>query len=142
MSAPVAASVDLDDIQGIVRFGYKRHTQAAFLLLRVRDRDAARAWLASVPVSSAATLEPPPDTAMQVALSSPGLAALGVADDIVQGFSSEFVSGLGNDASRARRLGDVGANAPLHWQWGSGERVPHLLLMLYAVPGRLDAFQR
>jgi hypothetical protein len=87
-ASPVADSVDLADIQGIVRFGYKRHTQAAFVLLRVRDRDAARAWLASVPVSSAATLEPPPDTAMQLALSSPGLSALGVADEIVQAFSS------------------------------------------------------
>ena len=139
---PVADSVDLADIQGIVRFGYKRHTEAAFVLLRVRDRTAARAWLAAAPVSSAATLEPPPDTAMQVALSSPGLAALGVAGNIVQAFSSEFVSGLGNDTSRARRLGDVGANAPLHWQWGNGERTPHVLLMLYAVPGRLEALQR
>jgi hypothetical protein len=44
-----ALPVDLDDIQGLVRFGYKHHTEASFLLLRVKDRDAARRWLASVP---------------------------------------------------------------------------------------------
>ena len=46
------APVELDDIQGLVRFGYKHHTEASFLLLRVSDRDAARRWLATVPVST------------------------------------------------------------------------------------------
>ena len=46
MSDATRAEVELDDIQGLVRFGYKHHTQACFLLLRVKDRDAARAWLA------------------------------------------------------------------------------------------------
>ena len=45
-----SAAVELDDIQGLVRFGYKHHTEASFLLLRVTDRDAARRWLAAVPV--------------------------------------------------------------------------------------------
>lgn len=137
-----AGTVELDDIQGLLRFGYKHQTQASFLLLRVKDREAARAWLASVPVSSAATVEPPPDTALQLALSREGLQALGVADDIVNAFSPEFVSGLGRDASQSRRLGDVGANAPERWQWGAGQRVPHVLVMLYTRPGRLAAFQQ
>jgi len=51
-----ALPVELDDIQGLVRFGYKHHTEAAFLLLRVKDREAARRWLATVPVSTAATI--------------------------------------------------------------------------------------
>ena len=133
-------TVEFDDIQGLLRFGYKHQTQASFLLLQVKEREAARAWLASVPVSSAATAEPPPDTALQLALSREGLQALGVADDIVNAFSPEFVSGLGRDASQSRRLGDVGANAPEYWQWGAGQRVPHVLVMLYARPGRLAAF--
>ena len=141
-AATAAAPVELNDIQGLVRFGYKRHTQACFLLLRVKDREAARAWLAGVAVTSAATLDPPPDTALQVALSSEGLRALGVASDIVEGFAADFVSGMSSDASRARRLGDVGANAPSRWQWGAAPRVPHVLVLLYAVPGRLEAWQR
>ena len=137
-----AAPVELDDIQGLVRFGYKHHTQACFLLLRVKDREAARGWLAGAAVTSAAALEPPPETALQVALSSEGLRALGVASDIVAGFAAEFVSGMSSDASHARRLGDLGANEPSRWQWGAGPRVPHVLVLLYAVPGRLEAWQR
>jgi len=137
-----ASTVDVDDIQGLLRFGYKHQTQASFLLLQVKDRAAACAWLSSVPVNSATSVEPPPETALQLALSSAGLQALGVAEDIVGAFSAEFVLGLGRDSSQARRLGDVGANAPERWQWGSGQRVPHVLLMLYARPGRLAAFQQ
>ena len=139
---PHAGAVALDDVQGLVRFGYKHHTQACFLLLRVKDREAARAWLAAAPVTSAATIDPPPETALQVALSSDGLRALGVPSDIVESFAAEFVSGMSSDASRARRLGDVGANEPNRWQWGGGQRVPHVLVLLYALPGRLEVWQR
>ncbi|APW36087.1 hypothetical protein RD110_01755 [Rhodoferax koreense] len=140
-TASVHASVALDDIQGIVRFGYKHHTEACFLLLRVRDLLAARQWLAAAPVASAAAVEPLPATALQVALTAEGMHALGVPRHVVDGFSAEFVSGMGSDASRARRLGDVGSNAPEAWRWGLGARTPHVLLMLYALPGRLNAWQ-
>ncbi len=133
--------VELDDVQGLLRFGYKHHTEACFVLLRVRDRAVARVWLATAPVTTAAPAEPPPATVLQLALSSEGLRALGVPGDIVDAFSSEFVSGMGGDASRARRLGDVGANAADQWHWGMGERLPHVLVMLYALPGQLDAWQ-
>lgn len=151
-SAAVRRAVELDDIQGLVRFGYGRHTQASFILLRVRDRAAARAWLERVAtrpstaegpiVASAKPLEPPPPTVLQVALTGAGMRALGVPDDIVDGFSDEFVSGMSSDPSRSRRLGDVGPSSPARWLWGAGDRVPHVALLLYAVPGALDAWQR
>src|SRR3954452_5815160 len=133
--------VELDDIQGLVRFGYKHHTEASFLLLRVTDRDAARRWLAAVPICTAETVEPPPETALQIALSADGMRALGIADTIVDAFAADFVSGMANDANRARRLGDVGSNESTRWQWGAGTRVPHVLVLLYALPGRLAGFQ-
>ena len=135
-------SVELDDVQGLLRFGYKHHTEASFVLLRVKDRAAACAWLADAPVTSAAPAEHPPATVLQLALSSEGLRALGVSGDIVDAFSPEFVSGMGGDPSRARRLGDLGANAADQWQWGTGERLPHVLVLLYALPGQLDAWQQ
>ena len=137
-----AAAVELDDIQGLLRFGYKNHTQSCFLLLRVKNAGAARAWLGSAPVGSASAATPPPATALQVALSSEGLRSLGVASDIVQAFSAEFVAGMGSEPSRSRHLGDLGANAPEEWQWGTGARLPHVLVLLYALPGRLDEWQR
>ena len=133
--------VELDDVQGLLRFGYKHHTEACFVLLRVKNRAAARAWLAAAPLTSAVPAEPPPATVLQLALSSEGLRALGVPGDIVDAFSPEFVSGMGSDPSRARRLGDLGANAAQQWQWGTGARLPHVLLLLYALPGQLEGWQ-
>ena len=140
-AAAGAAQVDLDDMQGLLRFGYRHHVESCFLLLRIRDAGAARAWLAAAPVSSAQTVEPPPPTALQVALTCAGLRALGVDAVVVESFAPEFVAGLGGDPSRSRRLGDVGADAPQRWQWGVGEREPHALLMLHALPGRLVALR-
>jgi deferrochelatase/peroxidase EfeB len=134
----VSHEIDFSDVQGLLRFGYKHHTESAFALLRVRDHAVARAWLAAAPVGTAA-VGPLPPTVLQVAFSAPGLRALGVADDVTDAFAPEFVAGLGTDANRARRLGDVGPNDPARWQWGSGDAVPHVLVMLYAMPGRLDA---
>lgn len=142
-------AVEPDDIQGLLRSGYGHHTEACFLLLRIKDRDAARAWLAAAPVTSAAQserrsgadAESLPPTVLQVALSCEGLRALGLADDIIEDFAPEFVSGMGSDANQARRLGDVGANAPERWHWGTGPRLPHVLVLLYALPGHLDAWR-
>jgi deferrochelatase/peroxidase EfeB len=48
---------------------------------------------------------------------------------------------MSSDSSRARRLGDLGANDPACWRWGGRqEDVPHLLVMLYAEHGALDAW--
>ena len=137
-----AIPVELNDVQGLVRFGYRHLTEACFLLLRVRDPAAARAWLARAPVTSAVNADPLPETALQVALTSEGLRALEVAPDLCAEFSAEFVAGMASDGTRARRLGDVGANDPGGWKWGAGERVPHVAVLLYARAGRLAAWER
>ncbi|HZW74977.1 MAG TPA: hypothetical protein VFF43_15630, partial [Caldimonas sp.] len=142
VAVSTALAVDLDDIQGLVRFGYKHHTEASFLLLRVTDRDAARRWLASVPVTTSVTIDPPPEFAIQIALTAEGMRTLGVDDAVVDAFANEFVVGMAGDANRSRRLGDVGANDSSRWQWGSGARVPHVAVLLYAMPGRLAVLQQ
>ena len=141
-SMSTQSAVELDDIQGLVRFGYKHLTEASFVLLRIKNRDAARAWLAAAPVASAVTVEPPPQTALQLAITSDGLRALGLAPDIVDGFSAEYLAGMGADANRSRRLGDVAASDPSQWAWGATNGVPHVLVLLYAAPGFLDAWQQ
>ncbi len=135
-------SVELDDVQGLMRFGYKHLTEACFLLLRVKDPAAARAWLAKAPVTSAVKVDPLPDTALHVALTSEGLRALKIAPDLLEEFSAEFVTGMASDAARARRLGDIGANDPRGWKWGTGVRVPHIAVLLYARSGRLAAWEQ
>jgi deferrochelatase/peroxidase EfeB len=141
--APTPA--DYADIQGIVRFGYGKMTEAAYLLARIRDASAARAWLRTAPVSNAVAVAPPPTTALQIAFSAPGLAALGVAPSIVDQFSHEFRGGM-TDGNRARRSGDVGDNAPASWEWGwdgnAAAPTPHVVFLTFAQPdnGGLDAF--
>ena len=133
--------VDYGDVQGVVRFGYKLMTEASYALVRVKHVEAARTWLRSAPIASAITIDPPPPTAMQVAFTAAGLDALGISASVLAGFSPEFLAGMTED-NRSRRLGDVGSNAPSQWEWGGSTGVPHLLVMFFAEPGRLDALVR
>jgi len=133
--------VDYNDVQGLARFGYARLTEASYLLLRVRNAEAARAWLAAAPVSSAAYLPSAPDTALQIAFTPSGLSAMGVPRSAIDGFSAEFLDGMAGHASRSRRLGDVGKSAPARWRWGGPGRVPDLMVMLF-VQQNLDRWQQ
>ena len=135
-------SVDFRDIQGIVRFGHGQLTEASFLLLRVRSAGGALEWLAKAPVTTAEKLSDPPTTALQVAFTCEGLQALHLPNEILEGFSAEFQSGMAGQESRSRRLGDVGASSPESWQWGSPGKVPHLIVMLYAKTGLLDTWTK
>lgn len=135
-------SVDFRQIQGLVRFGYGRLTEASFLLLSIREAQAARAWLRSAPISNAVACDAAPLTAVQVAFTAQGLSNLGVSPAVLDGFSVEFRTGLALEAGRSRLLGDIGANAPEGWHWGGPNRVPDVLLMLYAQPGHLDGLTR
>lgn len=137
-----ANTVDETDVQGLVRFGYRRMTEAYYVLLRIRDASAARAWCSTAPLTNAVVLSSPPATALHVAFTSNGLRALGVPEQVIAGFSAEFVSGMAGEESRSRRLGDLGDSAPAWWLWGGSGNVPDLLVMLFAEPGKLDAWMR
>jgi deferrochelatase/peroxidase EfeB len=136
------ATVDFADIQGLVRFGYGALTEASFLLLRISDAAAARAWLGSAPISNAVELPAAPATALQVAFTYEGLLALDVSEDVLAGFSAEFCSGMSGDENRSRRLGDVAQNAPQYWQWGGPDKVPHLAVLLYARENQLASWSQ
>ena len=131
------SEVDYRDVQGLVRFSYKRMKEASYLLLRIKDAAAARAWLRTAPITSASELNPPPAAALQVAFTAVGLEALGVPVSILAEFSPEFLAGMTED-SRSRRLGDVGDNSPEQWEWGYSASVPHLVVMFFAEPGQLE----
>jgi deferrochelatase/peroxidase EfeB len=131
--------IDYADVQGLVRFGHGKLSEATYALLRVKQPEAARAWLRSAPVTSATPTSPPPTTATQVAFTAAGLEALGVPAAVRAGFSPEFLSGI-TEESRSRRLGDVGANAPSLWEWGGPAATPHVLVAFFSAPGGLAAF--
>jgi len=141
--APVTRTViDDEDTQGLLRFGYRDLREATYVLLRVRNAAAARAWLGSARLTSAVLCPDAPDTALQVAFTAQGLSALGVPVAVINGFSHEFVSGV-NEPSRSRRLGDVGPDEPGRWTWGGNPgTTPHVLVMFFARPGKLQSFMQ
>ncbi|HSV61730.1 MAG TPA: hypothetical protein VLH83_00160, partial [Chthoniobacterales bacterium] len=116
---------------------------ASYALVRVKNSGAARAWLQTAlrtgAIGTAETQQPAPSTALQIAFTAAGLEAIGIPPAIVQGFSPEFLSGMGNQ-NRARRLGDIEVNAPGKWEWGYGMNAPHLLVMFFANPKQLAVF--
>jgi deferrochelatase/peroxidase EfeB len=128
--------VDYSDVQGLVRFGYGKMRGASYVLLRVKNLEAARAWLRTANITSAQAVHPPPAAALQVAFTPSGLKAIGVPDAIIAGFSPEFLAGMGNP-NRTRRLGDIGPNAPAQWEWGWGPTMPDLLVMFFGNPKEL-----
>ena len=140
-SVAVTRAVDFNDVQGLVRYGHGRLSDACYLLLRMKDPGAARERLRELPVATALEVANPPPTAIQIAFTAPGMYALGVSSDAVAGFSAEFVSGMAGSDNRSRRLGDVGSNAPANWTWGTGNREPHVLVALFALPGQLDTLR-
>jgi hypothetical protein len=136
------SAVEYGDVQGLVRFGYASLTEACFFLLKIRDASAARLWVQAAPASTATELKRAPSTALQIAFTHEGLRALEVPEQVLAGFSAEFLTGMSGDESRSRRMGDVGPSSPENWQWGHSERVPHLLVMLYAQPGGLEGLKQ
>nr|WP_315381957.1 hypothetical protein [uncultured Sphingomonas sp.] len=136
MPAPRA---DLHDVQALVRSGFGSLGAARYLLLRIGDAAAAKAWLArQVPTPAGAvgggtTL----DRVLQIAFTRAGLIAAGFEAAELETLAPEFLDGMAGSERRSHRLGDVGENAPERWHWGVGANEPHMVLVLIA---RRDAF--
>jgi Dyp-type peroxidase family len=128
----VTGAIELEDVQGLVLRGYGSLRAARYLLLRIEDAAAARVWLGAL-AGRVTTAERSPDgTAVNVALTAPGLAALGLRGPALAGFSLEFAEGMASP-HRSRILGDVGESAPERWAWGGpGGDAVHVLLLLFA----------
>ncbi|WEJ08450.1 Dyp-type peroxidase [Sinorhizobium prairiense] len=141
-SSITAGKVELDDIQGILRSGYSTLTEAVFLVLAVADVAAAKEWLATAPVTSAAFGEKL-STALHVALTAGGLRRIGLSNEALETFPAEFLAGMSGDESRARRLGDVGSSAPSSWAWGDApDSTLDAIVILYAESGTLADWRR
>jgi Dyp-type peroxidase family len=134
----VDAAIDRADIQGDVLRGYT-YPCAAYLFLRIIDIDPARELLTRM-LPQVSTAEPwpegPPPTALHVAFTYSGLAAMEVPEVVLASFPHEFREGM---AARAERLGDRGPSAPEHWEPGLGTGEAHALVTVYGVDQqRLD----
>ena len=131
-AAAVTPSLEVDDVQGLIVRAYGDLPAATFLLLEVADRAAARAWVRATADVVTRGTERRPDRAVQLALTSTGLVALGVEQSVVGLFANEFVEGMATPF-RQRALGDTGESAPERWSWGGPGSAPvHAALLIYA----------
>ena len=128
----MSAVLDLDDIQGLVARGFGDQKSACYVLLTMPDRAGAGAWLESLAGELTPASAKPAGDAVNVALTTSGLARLGVPDATRQRFSHEFFKGMA-DPYRSRVLGDVDDVAPDRWIWGGPSAPVDAVLLLYAV---------
>jgi Dyp-type peroxidase family len=127
-------SLSLEDIQGLILWGYSEKHDARYLLLRLKagaDTAKVRDWIKSLDINSAgrwkAGAEPEP-LFVNIAFSYEGLARLDVDERVLNGFSTAFVQDS-QHPSRVRVNGDAN---PAGWSWGSGDKTVHVALFLFA----------
>ena len=129
------AALELDDIQSGVLRPRPSPYAATYILLRIDDRRAGRELmgrLSDVVTSAAAPDRPGRDTWVSVSLTYEGLKALGTPQASLDSFSWEFRQGM---KARATALGDLGENAPEHWEAPFATSDIHVVLVGVAPDG-------
>src|SRR6185312_5499200 len=118
--APV--TVELDDIQATVLRYRPEPYYGTHVMLHVEDAQAGREFVRRLTpyVDSAAEWWQAGEAWISVAISYPGLMALGLPEDSLRSFPEPFRTGM---AARADELRDYGPNDPQNWDepFGTGE---------------------
>lgn len=147
-------SLELDDIQGLVRSGYNRFDVVLYRLLAIDRPKTAKGWLRrllkakwidnAMETTEVRIRRGDVNYGAAVAFTSSGLMKLGLSKDTLRTFVSEFQEGI-DAAPRARLLGDVGASAPQKWKWGNRKK-EDILLIVFAnradLPKRISEVER
>jgi Dyp-type peroxidase family len=134
----MSAMLELNDIQSGALHGRPSPYAGVYILIRIDDRKAGRELLRRLLPALAGATNPSNEEAwVSVALTFQGLKALGVPQDSLDSFPLPFRQGM---AARADLLGDVGENAPEHWEKPLGTPDVHLAICALAPDAeRLEA---
>ncbi|WP_164661002.1 hypothetical protein [Tropicibacter sp. Alg240-R139] len=129
-----------EDVQGNILRGYSLN-RVRHLVLEVTNRTLARQFLAAavsgttdaVPTITRESSEKwadPPDLCFNIGVTFAGLRALGVTQDHLDTFPTEFRQGM---TKRAAKIGDFGDSAPKNWAepFNQPDRV-HLIASIYS----------
>src|SRR6267142_4756970 len=115
-------ALDLHDIQATILRYRPEPYFGTHVFLHINDAHGGREFLRRLAphIGSAADWWKAGDAWIAVAISYPGLVALGVPEDSLQSFPERFREGM---AARAEKLCDYGANDPKNWDrpFGSGQ---------------------
>jgi Dyp-type peroxidase family len=136
---PLLSAEARADIQGFITSAFAHLPSSAYLLARFGERAAARRWLQALrpKLTPASTWRPGPDAPKQkplltlnLAFTAAGLRALGLPENCLETFPTEFLEGMAS-ADRARILGDTGESGASRWQFGGpATHVIHALLIV------------
>jgi deferrochelatase/peroxidase EfeB len=136
------------DVQGNILRGYRK-PRVRHLILEVADTSEARGWCGAVvsgrrdvpQITSQAPWEAKPASCFNVGLTFEGLRALGVGEQSLTTFPTEFVEGM---PARTIKLGDVGESAPDRWPAPFDKpKALHLIASIYADEvAELDRIER
>jgi Dyp-type peroxidase family len=130
----------LADIQGFVTSGYGHLPLATYFFLHIHDGADAQRWLAGVlPAVTSAAPWPKtatgekikPLSAVNLAFTASGMAALGLPEPVRCTFPVEFQDGIAT-ADRSAILGDTEESHPTTWEVGAPTSPAiHVLLMVH-----------
>jgi Dyp-type peroxidase family len=130
----------LADIQGFLTSGYGHLPFATYLFLQIHEPHQARTWLQKLGSSITSSAPWPlgadgrkikPSSAIDLALTAAGLAALGLPPRVLCTFPTEFQEGIAH-AHRSTILGDTEESAPAHWELGGSATSPiHAVVMIH-----------
>jgi len=124
-------SVELDDIQATVLRYRPEPYCGTHVMLHVDDLTAGRDFLRDLSphVDSAADWWQAREPWIAVAITYPGLVALGVPEESLQSFPEAFRMGM---AARAEALLDHGVNDPRHWEPEFDRGVIHIGVSVFS----------
>jgi Dyp-type peroxidase family len=126
--------IDLADLQGdIVRAYGNAYAHTTYVFFGIDDAQSGRAWLRRLlarVTTAAPWTEAKPAAALNIAVTAPGLQALGVPDPVIASFSREFRAGM---AARAPTLGDAGPSDPDRWEPELRDGALHVLATVNAL---------
>ncbi len=120
--------LELDDIQSGVLSPRPSPYAATYILLRIDDYKAGRELmkkLSTVVGTVGHRTSPAGDAWVSVSLSFQGLKALGVPQESLDSFPTEFQQGM---AARAHELVDTGESSPENWEKPLGTQDVHVIL--------------
>lgn len=128
--------LELKDIQGYIIRGYSHMMFSRYVFLKIEDAQKAKEFIASQ-INSLTTAEyiddksKLSDTSLNIAFTAIGLKAIGLHEENVKTFSTEFREGM-DTPHRQRILGDTDSSAPENWRWGAIYQQPvHISLMVF-----------
>ncbi len=129
----------LADIQGLILRSYNMAAVRHFIL-RIDRADGAKDFIGKLvsgdekicpQITGATQWQQKPSYCVNIGFTYPGLKALKLREDF--SFSSVyFQSFIDGAAARSRDMGNLGENAPEHWQGKLGTEEAHILLCVHA----------